>query len=32
VDSFLNFTLDFTPNWAAIGPESRRSAGRPKRG
>jgi DNA-binding transcriptional LysR family regulator len=32
VDSFLNFTLDFTPNWAAIGLESRRSAGRPKRG
>ncbi|MDP1883355.1 MAG: LysR substrate-binding domain-containing protein, partial [Bradyrhizobium sp.] len=23
VESFLNFTLDFTPNWAAAGPESR---------
>lgn len=28
VESFLNFTLDFTPNWAAAGPESRRAAER----
>jgi DNA-binding transcriptional LysR family regulator len=30
VESFLNFTLDFTPNWAAIGLESRRGAERHK--
>jgi DNA-binding transcriptional LysR family regulator len=30
VESFLNFTLDFTPNWAAIGLESRRAAERHK--
>lgn len=30
VESFLNFTLDFTPNWAATGPESRRAAARHK--
>jgi len=28
VESFLNFTLDFTPNWAAIGLESRRAGER----
>ena len=27
VESFLNFTLDFAPNWAATGPKSRRTAG-----
>ena len=27
VESFLNFTLDFAPNWAAAGPKSRRTAG-----
>ena len=27
VESFLNFTLDFAPNWAAVGPKSRRTAG-----
>ena len=27
VESFLNFTLDFAPNWAATGPKSRRAAG-----
>ena len=26
VESFLNFTREFTPNWAAIGLESRRAA------
>ena len=30
VESFLNFTLDFTPNWAAIGLESRRAGERHK--
>jgi hypothetical protein len=25
VESFLNFTLDFTPNWAESGLESRRA-------
>ena len=27
VESFLNFTLDFAPNWAATGPKRRRTAG-----
>ena len=30
VESFLNFTLDFAPNWAAIGLENRRGAERHK--
>jgi len=28
VESFLNFTREFTPNWAAIGLDSRRAAER----
>ena len=31
VESFLNFTREFTPNWAAIGLESRRAAKTKKR-
>jgi DNA-binding transcriptional LysR family regulator len=31
VESFLNFTLDFAPNWAATGFESRRAGERDKR-
>jgi hypothetical protein len=31
VESFLNFTLDFAPNWTAIGAESRRATERGKR-
>ena len=29
VESFLNFTMDFTPKWAAIGLQTRRAAGPP---
>jgi DNA-binding transcriptional LysR family regulator len=32
VESFLNFTLDFAPNWAAAGLESRHAGERHKRG
>ena len=32
VESFLSFTREFTPNWAAIGLESRRAAETKKRG
>ncbi|MDP1868898.1 MAG: hypothetical protein Q8L13_21495, partial [Bradyrhizobium sp.] len=31
VESFLNFTLDFTPNWAVSGLESPRTSERRKR-
>jgi hypothetical protein len=31
VERFLNFTLDFTPNWAAVGAERRRTSERRKR-
>jgi hypothetical protein len=32
VESFLNFTLDFAPNWAATGLEKRRAGERHKLG